>query len=240
MSTFQEATIMRMRNLILVLVATVPLAACLELNKPVRGPIVAAVAVSMGGTVLPPRVPTPMGYTNPVVQVFGFAGEPVAFTLTAVMPRDPDGTVKEYRWMRTDLPRPARYPGSVPPPAPAGAGGAGGAAGGAAGAAGGAAGAAGGAAGAAGGAAGAAGGAAGAAGGAAGAAGAPAPMGPPAPLAPANFAGVRDPGGKGSSVTVTLDMPGSYRFSVWALDNEGFYSIPASVTIDFRPVPVMM
>ena len=68
---------------------------------------------------------------------------------------------------------------------------------------------------------------------AAGAAGAPPP---PPPQAPGGYT-VGDPDGSGSSVTVELPAAASYRFSVWAIDDQGYVSAPASLTVDLRAAP---
>jgi hypothetical protein len=223
---------MNMRVLALCLLALTG-TACLDVKVQNKAPIASVQLVSVNGTAysdlskdptmaLPLR--TPMGFPNPVAQVF--SGAPATVVLSAMASRDPDGEIEKYTWLRTDLPRGARFPATVPmagmaAPAAGMTGGAGmGAAGmGAAGM-------------------GAAGmGAAGMGAAGMGAAGMMGPPPPPAPGAPAGLATVGDPDSSSSMVTIELPSVGSYRFTVWTTDDKDYVSVPASITIDVRPPP---
>jgi hypothetical protein len=165
-------------------------------------PPIAVITVTVDGNVVDPK--------SPMIE---FSGEPVTITLDGTKSTDPDGTVTDYRWLRTDVSGSARRAaegGSAAPPNTAGAGAGGAAAGASAGGA--AAGA----------------GAGGARAGAGGAAGA---MLPPPP----GF--VADPA-PGVTSDVVLTEAGKYRFTLWVTDDRGTVGKPASVTLLVGPPPM--
>src|SRR5262245_36832977 len=114
MSTFNEAT-MRTRILALGLVTMATGAACTELRVPNKAPVAVITLTNPKNAMgMNYATRTPMGFPNAVAQLPIFTGDPVDITLSAQGSSDADGTIKEYRWLRTDTPRPVRFPGTAP------------------------------------------------------------------------------------------------------------------------------
>jgi hypothetical protein len=78
-------------------------------------PPIAVITVLLNGDTVDPKSP-----------MIVFTGEPVTITLDGSKSTDPDGSVKDYRWMRTDVSGSARRAAEGGSPAPAGGAGAGG------------------------------------------------------------------------------------------------------------------
>ena len=101
----------RFAPFLLVVVAPLALAACSEFEVKNKAPIAVATALVNGAEV---DVSKPVDYN----------GAPVAVTLSATKSSDPDGSIKRYLWLRTDVPSAQRYmldpdAGAAPPdPAP--------------------------------------------------------------------------------------------------------------------------
>jgi hypothetical protein len=166
MSTTKRESSMRAMHWSLILSLSTAAAGCMSIEER-NAPPTARIDVEMDGVAV----------DDP--SMIAWSGEPLTITLSGESSDDPDGTIREYLWFRTDVPRELRNPTD------AGTGTAGmGAAG-------------------------------------MGAAGMDAPATPP-------FDGDPEPG---ETTDVSLSAPGTYRFSLWVVDDDDGVSEPASVTL---------